>query len=169
MQPERTRARTPPIAEKRSVVSRMPVPTAMPSTSALQQRLGNRGTQLFATQAVARSYTISQPDDASEREADRIAEAVVRDPGDAAAVAPAERTGIRIDRSSDANAAQPAVDGATAGSIGAMRGTGAPLPGPTRAFFESRLSADLGHVRVHTSTHAADAATALHARAFTVG
>lgn len=50
-----------------------------------------------------------------------------------------------------------------------MRGGGTPLPESTRAFFEPRLGADLGAVRVHTDTHAARLSGALHARAFTVG
>jgi hypothetical protein len=46
---------------------------------------------------------------------------------------------------------------------------GRPLDASTRAFFEPRLGADLGDVRVHTGTRAAEAARGLGARAFALG
>ncbi len=48
-------------------------------------------------------------------------------------------------------------------------GAGRPLDGPLRATFEPRLGRNLGHVRVHTSADAAEAARSLNARAFTIG
>jgi len=46
---------------------------------------------------------------------------------------------------------------------------GGPLDPPTRSFFEERLGAGLGDVRVHTGDRAAASARALGARAFAVG
>ncbi|HYJ82751.1 MAG TPA: DUF4157 domain-containing protein, partial [Allosphingosinicella sp.] len=48
-------------------------------------------------------------------------------------------------------------------------GRGEMLSASTRNFFEPRLGADLGHVRVHSGPGAARAAGAVEARAFTVG
>lgn len=53
--------------------------------------------------------------------------------------------------------------------INAIRGGGMPLSESERAFFEPRFSHDFGQVRLHTDALAAEAARALNARAFTVG
>jgi hypothetical protein len=53
--------------------------------------------------------------------------------------------------------------------IQAMKGSGEPLPEPTRAFFEPRFGRDFSRVRVHTDARAADAARKMNARAYTVG
>ncbi|MGI8806762.1 MAG: eCIS core domain-containing protein [Acidimicrobiales bacterium] len=57
--------------------------------------------------------------------------------------------------------------GAAASSLGL--GAGAPLPGGARSFFERRLGADLGAVRVHDDAPGGAAARRLGAAAFTVG
>lgn len=51
----------------------------------------------------------------------------------------------------------------------ATRGAGRPLPAGLRARFETALAADLSRVRVHTDVAASTAASALGARAFTLG
>jgi hypothetical protein len=53
--------------------------------------------------------------------------------------------------------------------ITSMSGGGSSLPGGVRSAFEPRLGLDLSDVRVHTGPEAATAASALGARAFTVG
>jgi hypothetical protein len=50
-----------------------------------------------------------------------------------------------------------------------VRASGHPLDPATRAFFEPRLGADLGAVRLHTGSQATAAARALRADAFTLG
>jgi hypothetical protein len=50
-----------------------------------------------------------------------------------------------------------------------LRRPGAPLDAGTRSLMEQRLGADFGHVRVHADEHAAAAAHALGAEAYTVG
>ncbi len=50
-----------------------------------------------------------------------------------------------------------------------LQSRGEPLDPRTRAFMEPRLGAELGGVRVHRDTHAADSARAVQARAYTVG
>jgi hypothetical protein len=54
-------------------------------------------------------------------------------------------------------------------NIRSLHGRGAPLPAATRAFFEPRFGADFGQVRLHTDVLAADTATSINAKAFTVG
>lgn len=46
---------------------------------------------------------------------------------------------------------------------------GQPLAQETRAFFEPRFAADLSHVRIHDNSQAAYSASAVHAKAYTVG
>ncbi len=58
---------------------------------------------------------------------------------------------------------------ANARAIQSGLGAGRPLEAGTKGRMESMLGADLAHVRVHTNGHAAQQATSLQARAFTVG
>ena len=50
-----------------------------------------------------------------------------------------------------------------------FRGPGKPLDAQTIAFMEPRFGHDFSRVRVHTDAHAAEAAHAVEARAYTVG
>jgi Domain of unknown function (DUF4157) len=50
-----------------------------------------------------------------------------------------------------------------------LRGGGMPLPARERALFEPLLGVDLGSVRVHTGVAAMQSASALNARAYTLG
>jgi hypothetical protein len=85
---------------------------------------------------------VTQPGDALEVEADRMADAVRRKPA-------AEPTGPLA----------PTVSGSG----------GSPLPANLRTFFEARFAHDLGGVRVHTDSVAAASARDLHAEAYTIG
>lgn len=122
---------------------------------------------------------IGAPNDRFEREADRIADRVVAG-GQAPAVqrmcdgcaeeeellqpkpGPTSRTGPAGASESPANA--PLAD-----RIRSLQGWGQPLTAPTRSFFEPRFGRDLTQVRVHTDARAAELATAVSAKAFTVG
>lgn len=59
--------------------------------------------------------------------------------------------------------------GAVNGYVAALPGKGAPLPAPTRQFFEARMGHDFSRVRVHTGEEAAQSARALQAKAYTTG
>ena len=50
-----------------------------------------------------------------------------------------------------------------------LRSPGQPLDPATQAFFESRFGSDLGGVRIHTDSRAADSARAVQALGYTVG
>lgn len=63
----------------------------------------------------------------------------------------------------------PRCDASKSEGPGRATGPGRPLPAGERAFFEPRLGADLGDIRLHEGAAAAEAAQALGARAFTLG
>jgi len=116
-------------------------------------------------------------DDPAEREADRIADAVMAG-GRAPAATPGDgavrRTCAACDDEAQTVRRQPTAPAPAAGAAppavaAAVRGGGAPLPAGERAFFEPRLGLDLSGVRVHTGGAAAHSAAAIDALAYTVG
>ena len=205
LQAKAATGRKPAATIQRSAASAAPSPAR-----ALQQRLGNRGTHALATQVVAMAsapgatstsraamgqLSVSHPDDAHEREADRVAETVMGttvqgSPSTSPSMPTVQRvcadceeqisTRERVDqpviagdvthvhRSANANGASQMSEPVDA-SIHNMQGGGAPLPAATRALFEPRFGANFSRVRVHTDTHAARTASSINAKAFTVG
>lgn len=115
---------------------------------------------------VQSSSLVSQPSDAHEVEAERVASEVMR-------MADAPPVGERADdtlvhRSAAGIAASPCDD--VQGSV--ARGTGGggqPLDAETRGFMEPRFGRDFSGVRVHTGSAAAQSARELDAVAYTVG
>ena len=112
---------------------------------------------------------VGEPGDFYEREADRMAEQVMRIPG------PAGVSGVRP-QSPAGSLVQRRVSGNTAGIAKAppivqevLSSPGEPLDAATRAFFEPRFEKDFSRVRIHTDTHAKQSARDLNARAYTVG
>ena len=101
-------------------------------------------------------------DDSGEREAERVADAVVGSRETGPEAAPAPETGARTLEGTPR-------EKAAANRVRGELGTGQRLPEDTRSVFESRLGANLDHVRVHTGSRAASLADELGARAFTVG
>jgi hypothetical protein len=118
--------------------------------------------------ALQTKLALSQPHDALEQEADRIADRIV-------SIAPPGR-GDEVPRTSRA---PPAISRATASPTPSppvvasvhegLHSPGQPLDRATRDYFESRFGSDLGTVRVHTDARAAQSAYALQASAYTVG
>jgi hypothetical protein len=68
-----------------------------------------------------------------------------------------------------ARGSTPHVGPGLAAQIRSLRGGGRPLSRAERGFFEPRFGYDLGHVRTHVDTRAADMARSAKARAFTIG
>lgn len=129
--------------------------------------------------AIQRKPTLSAPGDAFEREADDVADKVMRmaDPTAIATAAPAiqrkcaqckdeEDRPIHTKRSAAVDA-HTRLD-TTAAAHAAARG-GAPLSHEARAFFEPRFQRDFSQVRIHSDAAAADAARSVQARAYTLG
>ncbi len=140
----------------------------------LERTLGN--------QALARmqpSPRISQPGDADEKEADRVAAQVMARTFDGAAIdarpvpitlqrkcKKCEDEELPVQRKAAGPApAQPAAAAQAAVNIGGGR----PLETPTRNFFESRFGHGFEQVRVHDDAAADRSARALHAKAYTFG
>lgn len=104
---------------------------------------------------------IGQANSPLEQQADHMAEQVVR-PDASLAAAPAHV-------SPTTQTAAGEVDGRIASEIQGLSGGGAPLPEPSRAFFESRFGHDFAAVRIHADDRSASLARSVDARAFTVG
>lgn len=109
----------------------------------MQQQVGNaRVGRMFAA-GVQRKATVSSPEDASEKEADHMAEKVMR-------------------MSNEDNASSTPASGNGGGS-------GQPLSKSDRDFMEPRFGRSFDTVRLHTDREANEQATALGAKAFTQG
>ncbi|HYV10297.1 MAG TPA: DUF4157 domain-containing protein [Pyrinomonadaceae bacterium] len=153
----------------------------------LQGMVGNHA----VSRLIQTKLTISQPGDQYEREADQVADTVMRMPEPAVAVRNdddeenitrrlepgavqrscaecAADNEQRIQPKANDSVTQP-VQSSVAANIHALNGGGSPLPQSTRAFFEPRFGVDFSHVRVHTDSRAAETAGSIQARAFTVG
>lgn len=133
--------------------------SSSPLTQYVSRRKSSKGRG--ASQSELR---VSEPGDASELEAERLAERVLSaqppgSPTDAAAARPAVIQRAAEDSRAPVNAREPVVP----------RGGGDALPARARDFFEPRFGRDLGDVRVHTGADAAHAAKALAARGYAVG
>jgi Domain of unknown function (DUF4157) len=131
-----------------------------------------------------RELTVSAPDDPHEREADSVADRVLRMPDGATGQPPlafssrsASATQRKCRECEEEEQVQrkesghgPTVPAAVASAVQrAIRAPGQPLDPVSLDYFESRFGADFGQVRVHTDASAAQAARSLHARAFTIG
>ncbi|HKQ31495.1 MAG TPA: DUF4157 domain-containing protein [Burkholderiales bacterium] len=114
---------------------------------------------------------VSQPGDRLEREADAMAEQVLRQSAQAAAN-PVDgnnaHTATRLSRSAS-SATTPLAPNASATVNDTLQAPGRALDTNTRAFFEPRFGRDLSDVRVHTGADAARSAHAVQARAYTLG
>jgi hypothetical protein len=122
-------------------------------------------------------------DDPLEREADRVADFVMRTPAEAAPATGPSVKGAgdalqrKCERCEEDQKIQRKADGARAGGEVAARplvhellqSSGQALDPETRTFMESRFGHDFSGVRVHTDARAADSARSLGARAFTAG
>lgn len=122
---------------------------------------------------------IGAPDDEYEREADRVAEQVMRMPAPVFARTPiltpqrqmeAKENDDTLQRS-PSPAPEPGSDSSKVPPLveDVLRSPGQPLDVGTRTFMELRFGCDFGRVRVHADDRAADSAQSVAARAFTVG
>ena len=138
---------------------------------------GNLAIQsLIRSGAIRPKLAISQPGDIHEREADEVAEQVMR----SAAVPSIQRRCAACAEGAPCPACEgvqakkaggPVLHVATTAeaSIASLRGGGQPLPTSVRAFFEPVFQRDFSRVRIHTGREASEAASAVQARAFTAG
>jgi hypothetical protein len=130
---------------------------------------------------------ISEPNDPYEREADAVADRVMRTVGAASPVAPAEPVlqpkratnegedddekllQTKAESSSPSAQSSPGSSSARSSVHAALSAPGQPLAAETRAFFEPRFGRDLSGVRLHTGAAAERSAREISASAYTVG
>lgn len=112
--------------------------------------------------SLQRKAVISQPGDACEREADRIADQVMRTNISSVANI-AEQKSAPVTRLAEKNGSTPAE------ASDVLRGGGQPLDRGTRSFFEPRFGVDFSGVRVHAGAKANALSNRFAARAFTYG
>lgn len=147
----------------------------------LHQAIGNRAVQaLHEEVGLQAKLEVSSPDDSAEKEAIRVADAVMR-MGDGSSRATGDDSDIgaenRVDRDrtpsqtvSADKGASGAVDEETESLVrSGVQGNGKSLPDETRASFESKMGADFSDVRVHTGSTANEAARSINAEAYTIG
>jgi hypothetical protein len=150
----------------------------------------SKGDAQTRSPAIQAKLTVSQPGDVHEREADRVANAVMRMPAADVREIPVVSSTMSISKVQrmcskcdeeiatgpatqvqrrEHAASAPLVEPSTAANIQSLRGGGQALPEATRAFFEPRFGADFSEVRIHTGPRAAEAAKSISAKAFTLG
>jgi hypothetical protein len=143
--------------------------------------------QVLQTPRPQPKLTVSRPDDASEREAEQVADHVMRLPArDAGRDTDLQHAGDRPDgratsgeirrwrteplrTSSQGLGPNRTVPEPLAARLSALAGGGQPLPPGVRSYFEPRFGRDLGDVRLHTDPAAGQLARSVDARAFTLG
>jgi hypothetical protein len=181
------------------VVAKKPEQTSMDHTASLPHAgwaPGNQALQkMLHSHVIQAKLEISQPNDKYEREADRVAEQVMRmsDPLKAGSTYSSHSQGASIHRTcqecdeeelrrqpldndeeeilqtKEAPGQTPEITPDLAGLISGLQGRGNPLPKFVRAFFESRFGRDFSQVRIHTDESSAKMARAIDSKAFTVG
>jgi hypothetical protein len=113
---------------------------------------------------IQRKLAIGKPDDQYEREADRVAETVMRMPE------PNDCRQHGCAQTLHRQATNTAMMGEVPSSVHeALRSPGQPLDAGTRAFMEPRFGYDFSQVRIHADIKAAESARAVNALAYTVG
>ena len=117
------------------------------------------------------SPAISAPDDPREREAEAVADQVLRPASPAHShqlhsSPPPTKPLIQSDRIASS---RPPAHMDTTAAVRATQAGGAPLPDAVRAQLEPRFGHDFSRVRIHTDGAAAQAARSVHARAYAFG
>jgi hypothetical protein len=146
----------------------------------VQQTAGNLAVQsLLRSGAIQAKLRVSQPGDADEQEADRMAEQVVSSasagfiqrkcaPCAEGATCPKCEEEEKI-QTKEKPGHTPHVDSKAASQITSLWGGGQPLPPSVRGFFEPRFGRDFSQIRIHTGSEAAESSRAIQARAYTSG
>ena len=118
----------------------------------------------------SQAVEISRPGDATEVEAEVLAQRVVR----GESVRPVQVPRATVQRKCDTcgsvcECGKHKPSAATFRVRELIRGNGKPLPKSVRTPFESQLGTDLKNVQIHTGARAAESAASLGAKAFTIG
>ena len=152
----------------------------------LQREIGNQAVlSLLRSGAIQAKLAVGGPDDPEEKEADEVADKVMRKPSGAAAAgactcaAGGEMCEECQKKELDQTGGAPMVQrrartgGAHSDAPSSVQQTlgnsGRPLESATRSDMESRFGYDFGGVRIHTDRQAADSAKSIDALAYTFG
>jgi hypothetical protein len=126
--------------------------------------------RLLQTKVIQAKLTLSQPDDKYEREADRVAKAVVQMPDNQTSDQSTSATDEeRVQRHPIEGEKPLSVRPDVEAELSGLYSRGKPLSDSTRDFFEPRLGQNLDHVRIHTGSEADELVGAVDAQAFTLG
>jgi hypothetical protein len=147
----------------------------------LQQQAGNQAVQeLLRSGFIQAKLAISNPDDPEEREADNVADTIMRSHAGAPASSPCScsHDGEMCEECRQKQS-QPTISRRASGPTApahvpsivsdVLRSPGHPLDPGARSFMEQRFGADFSDVQVHTDARAAQSAEALAANAYTTG
>jgi hypothetical protein len=145
----------------------------------LQQEAGNQAVQNLLRSRLIQAKLISKPSDPEEREADRVAENIMRAPADSSARPSCSCMQSGGEPCEECKQKQAMIQRRAAGgeSPAAMpkiirnvlSSPGRPLDAAARAFFETRFGTDFTRVRLHTGEEAAASARSIGALAYTIG
>ena len=125
---------------------------------------------LPSRRVVQPNLAVSAPGDRYEREANGIADAVMRMQAPSLALLLDDKGGLPPISRIQANGGGPGtVSRDVERRVERMKGGGQALPDAERSFFEGRMGYDFSNVRVHTDVNAVQTSRALQARAFTLG
>jgi hypothetical protein len=160
----------------------------------LQRTIGNQAVgRLIRSEALQTKLKIGPPGDKYEREADRVADQVMRmrdievsaktnasnsiqgnsiqlrRPGGNNGTKSGKGEEEETLQKKEASSSTPEVTPKLESSISAVSAGGQPLPESVRAFHEPRFGVDFSQVRMHTGSQAAETVKSINAKAFTVG
>lgn len=129
---------------------------------------GNQALQrLFQQSLIQAKLSVSQSGDSDETEADRVSENITS--GKPPKTIQPNNVGEGKVQPKEASGRTARIDRLAVEQIASLRGSGEPLSPSLRSFFEPRFRQDFSQVRVHTDPSAAELATGINSRAFTVG
>lgn len=131
----------------------------------LQSSHGNR----YLKNILQEKLYISQPGDAYEQEADRIAEKVANAHEPVAGKESVQRREREIPLKYKSKTVSNLQNTTNVSSIKNIENYGRPLNGSERNFFEQRFGYDLSQIRIHTGAQADVSAKMFNAKAFTIG
>ncbi len=161
--------------------------------SPLERGIGNQAlSRLLQVKKIQAELAVSEPNDSFEREADLVADQVIRNPAHSPAPVPpanskptltapqlpAQEKAVKNEEDEKQNrgtqekeeyAQTPKVTLQFAERLQASRGNGQPLSYDTRSFMEARFRRDLSQVRVHSGHASVEMNEELKAQAFTNG
>jgi hypothetical protein len=128
-----------------------------------------RSLTIDAGPRVQRKAEFGAADGPLEREADEVADEVMRMPNDGDTARHKDAAGhTRLPIQPKGTGPSSVASVAPAGPY-VVPGRGRPMPEPWRTNFEARFGYDFSHVRVHTDAKSSESAAALNALAYTIG